>query len=170
MALANEAKSHLVGHSSAESLHLGIAEMVSELRDILGDKLVTYIARTSDTGFVRVWAEGDQMPDTDAIQRLRIAHKAAILISQREGKATVQSWFQGMNPRFEDKAPAHVLRDEPILVVGVQVISAARALLAAGDGKRSDGSGGLTVRWVRERVAGYLCGSQFRVGSRPTSC
>jgi hypothetical protein len=170
MALANEAKSHLVGHSSAESLHLGIAEMVSELRDILGDKLVTYIARASDAGFVRVWAEGDQMPDTDAIQRLRIAHKAAILISQREGKATVQSWFQGMNPRFEDKAPAHVLRDEPILVVGVQVISAARALLAAGDGKRSDGSGGLTVRWVRERVAGYLCGSQFRVGSRPTSC
>lgn len=112
-----------------DSVRLRSDVILSGLREILGAKLVAYIAHVSNTRSVREWADGDRAPSTDADHRLRVAYHVAALLYEREGKATVQSWFQGSNPLLEDNAPARLLRDESLDVVGPRVVAAARAFL-----------------------------------------
>jgi hypothetical protein len=104
------------------------AEIVSGLREILGARLVAYIGHVSSTRFVGGWANGTKDPHAT----LRTAFAIATLLRTREGAATVQSWFQGMNPQLNDQAPARVLRDQPIKVVGPDVMSAARSFAYVG--------------------------------------
>jgi len=115
-----------------ESVRFATDDVVSGLREIVGAKLVAYIGHVSNTRSVREWADGDRAPGADVVQRLRVAYHVAGLLYEREGKATVQSWFQGMNPQLDDNAPARLLRDEPLDVAGPQVVAAARAFAAVG--------------------------------------
>ncbi|ONI65257.1 hypothetical protein ALI44B_00765 [Leifsonia sp. ALI-44-B] len=114
------------------SIRFGSALIVSELREVLGAKLVAYIGNVSHTWSVREWADGDRAPSTEIVQRLRVAYYAAGLLYEREGKATIQSWFQGLNSQLDDNAPARLLRDEPLDIVGPRGVAAARAFPAAG--------------------------------------
>ena len=115
-----------------ESVRFGTDDVVSGLREIVGAKLVAYIGRVSNTRSVREWADGERAPGTDVVQRLRVAYHVAGLLYEGEGKATVQSWFQGMNPQLDDNAPARLLREEPLDVAGPKVVAAARAFAAVG--------------------------------------
>jgi hypothetical protein len=63
---------------------------------------------------------------------LRTAYFIAALLREREGAATVQSWFKGMNPQLDDQAPARLLRDQPLNVVGPEVTAAARSFAFVG--------------------------------------
>jgi hypothetical protein len=72
------------------------------------------------------------VPSATVVQRLRTAFYIAGLLSEREGSATVQSWFPGMNPQLDDRSPAWVLRENPLDEVARDVISAARAFAVIG--------------------------------------
>jgi hypothetical protein len=108
------------------------AEIVFGLREILGARLVAYIGHVSSTRSVGEWASGTLNPSEDTLDRLRTAYSVAVLLREREGAATVQSWFQGMNPRLGDQAPARVLRDQPIGVALPEVMAAARSFAYVG--------------------------------------
>lgn len=114
-----------------DSIRFGSDTLVSKLREILGAKLVAYIGGVSHTRLVREWANGDREPSAKIVQRLRVAYHVAGLLNEREGKATVQSWFQGSNPQLDDEAPARLLRVEPLDVVAPRVVAAARAFPSA---------------------------------------
>lgn len=68
----------------------------------------------------------------DKLDRLRTAYFVAALLREREGAATVQSWFKGMNPQLDDQAPALLLREQPITIAGPAVMAAARAFAFIG--------------------------------------
>jgi hypothetical protein len=44
-------------------------------------------------------------------QRLRLALQVALPIAEAAGPEVAQAWFQGLNPRLEDRSPARMLRD-----------------------------------------------------------
>jgi hypothetical protein len=115
-----------------EPAQLTSAEIVSGLREILGARLVAYISHASSTQPVGEWAEGTNEPAPETLERIRTAYSIALLLCKREGAATVQSWFQGMNPQLGDRAPARVLRDQPVEVVGAEVMAAARSFAYVG--------------------------------------
>jgi hypothetical protein len=115
-----------------ESVQLTSAEIVSGLREILGARLVAYIGHVSSTRPVGEWANGTRKPSEETLGRLRAAYFAAVLLGEREGAATVQSWFQGMNPELNDHAPARLLRDQPINAVGPEVMAAAHSFANVG--------------------------------------
>lgn len=115
-----------------ESVRLEEAELVASLRDILGSKLVAYIGSVRETRAVRQWAEGSRTPSRDVLSRLRMAYRIAGLLRERDAAGVVQAWFQGMNPRLDDVAPARLLREGDLEQVGPVVLSAARAFAAAG--------------------------------------
>ena len=117
---------------SAHPAQLTSAEIVSGLREILGTRLVAYIGHVSSTSSVGEWASGTQSPSEDTLCRLHAAYSIAVLLREREGAATVSSWFQGMNPRLGDQAPARVLRDQPIGVALPEVMAAARSFAYVG--------------------------------------
>ena len=114
------------------SIRLDVAELVGQLRELLGAQLVAYLGSVSETRAVRQWAEGTRKPPAEAIRRLRLAYQVAGLLAERDQPRVVQAWFQGMNPQLEDTAPARLIREGNPDEVGPRVLAAAREFVAAG--------------------------------------
>ncbi|MDH6284299.1 hypothetical protein [Prescottella agglutinans] len=108
-------------------------QLVIALRALLGAKLVAYLGGVKESRAVRQWADGERTINNDLdVERLRIAYRAARLITQRDTAEVAQAWFQGLNPILDDRPPALLLRDGELTDVGPQVLAAARLFAAAG--------------------------------------
>lgn len=115
-----------------ESVRFTPAEIASGLREILGARLVAYLGKVNSTRQVSEWAAGQTTLSADKLDRLRTAYFVAALLREREGPATVQSWFKGLNPQLDDQAPALLLREHPLATAGPAVVAAARAFAFIG--------------------------------------
>jgi RecG-like helicase len=115
-----------------DSVRLPVPELIRDLRDVLGAKLVAYIGSVKETRAVRQWAEGERQPSADTMQRLRTAYHVAALLAETESRQVVQAWFQGMNPQLDDVAPARLLREGSLEEAAPAVLAAARTFVAAG--------------------------------------
>ena len=107
-------------------------ELVRDLRDILGAKLVAYLGSVKETRAVRQWADDIRQIPEGTLVRLRLAYHVAALLAARDDRAVVQAWFQGMNPQLDDVAPARLLREGILDETGPAVLAAARAFTSAG--------------------------------------
>ena len=114
------------------SVRSDVTELVSELREILGAKLVAYLGSVSETRAVRQWADGDRKPPAAVVRRLRLAYQVAGLLAERDQPRVIQAWFQGMNPQLDDWAPARMIREGSPDDVGTRILAAARAFAAVG--------------------------------------
>lgn len=110
-----------------DSVGLPFHELISQLREILGVRLVAYIGGVKSSRSVSTWAEGSSVPGEVDQERLRHAFHAAALLRDRYDAITVQSWFKGMNPGLNDDAPAQVLRECDPIVGSRDVIVAAKS-------------------------------------------
>jgi hypothetical protein len=106
--------------------------VVKELREILGAKLVAYIAGVTETRAVHEWADGVREPRGSVEGRLRFALRVAAFIGERDGPGVSQAWFQGLNPQLDDRSPARLLREGDLEEVGPQILAAARAFVVGG--------------------------------------
>lgn len=109
---------------------MDFANVTSALEELLGARLVAYIAGVSEARAVRQWGRGEREPRSDVGEKLRIALRAAQMIADIDGAGVAQAWFQGMNPQLDDRAPARVLREHDVSEVGSEVLGAARAFAA----------------------------------------
>lgn len=114
------------------SVRSDIAELVDQLRELLGAQLVAYLGSVTETRAVRQWADGVRKPPAEATRRLRLAFHVAGLLAERDQPRVVQAWFQGMNPQLEDTAPARLIREGDPDEIGPRVLAAARAFAAVG--------------------------------------
>lgn len=108
-----------------------VPQIVSDLREKLGAKLVTYIAGASKTQEIWAWADGVLTPSSDVMQALRAAHQGLELIEQNEGAGIAAAWFQGMNPHLGDLSPARVLRERRTEEARAEVLGAANSFVGA---------------------------------------
>ncbi|NGN83487.1 hypothetical protein G6N77_08450 [Arthrobacter silviterrae] len=115
-----------------DSVRLAFPELVSQLREILGVRLVAYIGGVKSARSVSSWAEGTGSPGEVDQERLRHAFHVAGLLREKYDAATVQSWFKGMNPALNDDAPAHVLREVDPMKGARDLIAAAKAFAYIG--------------------------------------
>ena len=114
------------------SVRASFAEVVSELRGVLGARLVAYLGSVQETRAVRQWADGEREPSEEIRNRLRLALQVALPIAETESPEIAQAWFQGLNPQLDDRSPARLLREGELDDVGPSVIAAARAFLIGG--------------------------------------
>lgn len=128
---AASAKPDLVAY--AEVARMDTPQLASSLRDLLGAKLVAYLGGVKETRAVRQWAEGVRSIGSPVdLERLRIAYRAARMITERDSAEVAQVWFQGLNPALDDRSPARLLREGELDEVGRQVLAAARQFAAIG--------------------------------------
>lgn len=106
--------------------------VVKELRELLGAKLVAYVAGVSETRAVHEWADSVRKPRGAVEDRLRLALRIAGFIADHEDARVAQAWFQGLNPQLDDRSPARLLRDGEVEDVGPQILAAARAFVVGG--------------------------------------
>jgi hypothetical protein len=120
----------LTAHTHA--MRATFPQIATELRELLGARLVAYLGSVRETRAVHQWADGDRQPSAGIQQRLRLALQVALPIAEADGKEIAQAWFQGLNPELDDHSPAQMLRDGDPEEAGPAVIAAARAFLADG--------------------------------------
>ncbi len=113
----------LDAHENA--MALPIAEVVSQLVEILGATTVAVIGGVTETRAVQQWTTGRE-PHHPHV--LRFALQIATMISSKNGSCeAARAWFQGSNPRLEDGIPAVMLRSEPLENIQAPLMRAARA-------------------------------------------
>jgi hypothetical protein len=158
------AKTDVDAYNSA--MTMSTAELVAALRSLLGVKLVAYLGRVKETRAVRQWAEGTRaIANPVDLDRLRVAYRAAVMITARDSNDVAQAWFQGLNPLLEDRSPARVLRDGDLAEAGPRVLAAARQFAAVGscaDGLASTPRQGICTPSPPPRG-----GASGRLASRP---
>lgn len=126
----SEPRPDLEAHEHASRVPFPV--VAKELSEILGPKLVAYIAKVRETRAVREWAEGERVPRDSIPPRLRLALQVAMLIAKHDGPAVAQAWFQGLNPQLDDRSPARMLREGDLHEVGPEVLAAGRAFVSGG--------------------------------------
>ena len=107
-----------------------LAAIVTELRTVLGAKLVAYVSGATDTRTIREWAEEIGTPSGQAAERLRLVHEIVEELRRSESVRTISTWLQGMNPVLNDRSPARVIREEPVDDARAHVIAATHALVS----------------------------------------
>jgi hypothetical protein len=105
---------------------LEVPELVTYLQMNLGPRTTAYLSGVDDVGLVGRWGQGDALPDEVSMQRLRSAYLAARCLVEAYDAQTARSWFMGMNPGFDDEAPARVLRHSRSPGAWEDVVLAAR--------------------------------------------
>ncbi|MGH2561294.1 MAG: XRE family transcriptional regulator [Thermomicrobiales bacterium] len=105
------------------------AEMAAHLQEVFGQNLTALMAGVENPKTVSKWVRG-QSPHPNNLSRLRNAFHVTTFLELTTSRQTAQSWFMGMNPYLDDRAPALVLADEP--EEASRVLRAARAFLAHG--------------------------------------
>lgn len=115
-----------------QSVRLDVPELVGQLRELLGARLVAYVASVGDTRAVRQWADGDREPADMTVRRLRLAFRVAATLTELDSPPVVQAWFQGTNPHLDEVAPARLLREGDLDDAGPAILAAAKAFAAGG--------------------------------------
>lgn len=118
----------------AHAVRVPVPALVGELRDLLGARLVAYVAGVKETRAVHEWADEAvvRSPSDAVVRRLRVALQVALLIAEVDGPEVARAWFQGLNPQLDDRSPARLLREGDLDEVGPAVIAASRAFLIGG--------------------------------------
>ena len=112
-----------------KSLSLPWPELVEQLTETLGRKLVAYIAGKKDVRAVDRWiAGGSAYRDVEA--RLRFTFHVVGTLLEHDSAQVVQAWLVGVNPELGDRVPIRMLRDGDPDVIGSQILAAVRAYIA----------------------------------------
>ncbi|MBM2812700.1 MAG: hypothetical protein HW416_3459 [Chloroflexi bacterium] len=109
---------------------MSVPSVAQELEELLGAKLVAYIAGVTEARAVRKWGRGEREPRPVVLDRLRTALRVALMIAETDGPGVAQAWFQGLNPQLDDRSPARLLREGDVGQVGPEVLGAARSFVA----------------------------------------
>lgn len=127
--LAEEGPVDVLRDAHLRAVSTPAAEMAGHLQALFGQSLTALVSGIENPKTVGRWARG-QAPHPASLARLRNAFQIATLLESATSPQTVRSWFMGMNPYLDDRAPALVLADEPD--AAPRVMQAARAFLAHG--------------------------------------
>jgi hypothetical protein len=127
---AHAARPELQAHDQAARLEFPV--LVKELTELLGPKLVAYIAGVKEVRAVREWGTGERTARSPIPERLRFAYQVGWLIAHHDSPAVARAWFQGLNPQLDDRSAARLLRDGDLEEVGPLILAAARAFVSGG--------------------------------------
>ena len=130
----------VVGENAGEDV-LEAPELIQSLCELLGTKLVAYLSSVQNTRTVRAWAHPTdaRTPQDHVVDRLRVVHQVARLLSDKDSAPVIQAWFQGRNPLLGGVAPARLLRDSGVACA--KVMAAARAFASRPQRSRSRDTG-----------------------------
>lgn len=115
-----------------DPIDLEAGPLVSALRQVLGTRLVSYLAGADDTHVVNQWADGNSALPPDAQERLQLAYRVAGVATHSVSPRIAQTWFQGMNPQLGDRSPAWVIRHSDPASSAQALMKASWSLAAGG--------------------------------------
>ncbi len=113
------------GRRADDVARAAIGDVVKELVEALGSRVVAYIGGASHTKFVHAWAHGAAVPRRATA--LRAALQAVRIVVAAESPKVAEAWFMGANTHLDLEAPATVLRNANDPAMLSRVVRAAKA-------------------------------------------
>lgn len=108
-----------------------IPQLVEQLADILGRKLIAYFCNVKDVRAVDRWIAGGTIYG-NAADKLRLAFQIARTLRNYDSATVVQAWMTGINPELDDQSPLRLLRDGQPEEIAPELLRAARTFIAGG--------------------------------------
>ena len=118
----------LVDQAHRQAVLAPMADVADFLQDLLGRRLVAYIAGVKDAKTVSRWANGEAEARQESETRLRVASEIAHLLIEFDSSRVIKAWFIGLNPQLGDISPAEAIHDGH----SKEALAAARAFIAGG--------------------------------------
>ena len=119
----------LVEQAHREAVRASLSDVADFLQDLLGRRLVAYVAGVKDAKTVSRWAKGEVGEARwESERRLRTAYEIAQLLVRFDSSRVVKAWFIGLNPQLDDESPAEAIREGRLK----EAMNAARAFVAGG--------------------------------------
>lgn len=115
-----------LGSGGQGSSAMDVRETVRLLNSALGATLVSTLAGSHDPTAAHLWAqEGDMEPDTEAVERLLLAHRIWVLVSNSEGNDFAREWFIGANHWLGDTSPVEAISrlESERVIIAAQAIA-----------------------------------------------
>jgi len=129
MSLLSEPRRHAAADAAyRDSVKLSVNDIAGYLQEVLGSKLVAFIAGIKDDGAVGRWATGKRGMSRGTEERLRAAYQVFAFLQRLDSNHVVRAWFIGMNPQLDDLSPAEALQQDRTR----DVMAAARAFVQGG--------------------------------------
>jgi len=119
----------LVEQAHRAAVEASLSDVADFLQDLLGRRLVAYVAGVKDAKTVSRWAKGEVGEARwESERRLRAAYEIAQLLVRFDSPRVVKAWFIGLNPQLDDESPAQVIQEGRLK----EAMNAARAFVAGG--------------------------------------
>ena len=129
MAVSSTEVRVLVEQAHREAVGASTSDVADFLQDLLGRRLVAYVAGGKDAKTVSRWAKGEVGEARwESERRLRAAYEIAQLLVRFDSSRVVKAWFIGLNPQLDDESPAEAIREGRLK----EAMNAARAFVAGG--------------------------------------
>jgi len=99
-------------HIAGKGKELTDAEVITKLRDVLGGRLVAFLAGVEDTKVIGLWAKGDEAPEPETFLRLFFTYNSIVKpLLEVESPESVKAWMENLNPMLDDVSPARALAE-----------------------------------------------------------
>lgn len=119
----------LVEQAHREAVGSSLGDVANFLQEVLGRRLVAYVAGVKDPKTVSRWAKGEVGEARwESERRLRVAYEISQLLVRFDSPRVVKAWFIGPNPQLDDESPAEAIREDRLK----EAMGAARAFVAGG--------------------------------------
>jgi predicted exporter len=119
----------LVEQAHREAVGASLSDVADFLQEVLGRRLVAYVAGVKDAKTVSRWAKGEVGEARwESERRLRAAYEISQLLVRFDSPRVVKAWFIGLNPQLDDESPAEAIREGQLK----EAMGAARAFVAGG--------------------------------------
>ncbi|MGV0737543.1 hypothetical protein ABQF35_11045 [Mycobacterium syngnathidarum] len=96
----------------AQAMRMPASELVGELLDHLGPTVVAALAGIRDHKQPYKWAVDRSQPRQESLARLQVAYRVWSTIAEADGPNAARAWFIGANPRFDERPPYLVIRED----------------------------------------------------------
>jgi hypothetical protein len=122
-------ESQVLEQAHRQAVVTPVDDVASFLQDLLGRRLVAYVAGVKDGKTVSRWANGEvSSVRQESEERVRTAYEVAQLLVRFDSPRIVKAWFIGLNPQLDDVSPAETIREGRLK----EAKAAARAFVAGG--------------------------------------
>ncbi|MGH3144603.1 MAG: XRE family transcriptional regulator [Rubrobacter sp.] len=119
----------LVEQAHREAVGASLGDVADFLREVLGSRLVAYVAGVKDAKTVTRWARGEVGEARwESERRLRAVYEIAQLLVRFDSPKVVKAWLIGLNPQLDDESPAEAIKEGRLK----EAMVAARAFVAGG--------------------------------------
>jgi hypothetical protein len=116
---------HLIEDAQQAATEAEHADLVSELQDLLGQKLVAFAVGDRHPKTIGRYARGDRDPEPATLGRLVDLYTIVGILRNGMRDHAIKAWMMGSNPRLKGKAPIEAVHEGS----AYEVMGAAKAFV-----------------------------------------